>query len=328
MPRVFLSYMSENGTEAARLARALTQRGVEVWRDKDRLRPGQRWADEVRKGIQEGDFFVACFSSAYGSRDRTYMNEELVTAVDELRLRPYGKEWFIPVRLDDCAIPSLPIGFGQTLDSLQRVDLWRDFEGAVDLIMRTVLPHGGEAYLHHSYLYEYLVHKSGRVDVQTTAELTVLRDRISKGGSGWTLPPNDVAVEVHVLSGGRAGQVVRPTVSPPSREGMAFWWDTRYASPLLRGERIRVITRFHYFDDTPGPRKDSFHAFRAIENFSWRVRFGEGLEVSQWEASCDYVAAYGDGHVLARSAERVTQIAYDFGRLDKGGVYYLAWQYA
>jgi hypothetical protein len=48
---------------------------------------------------------IACFSTAYAERDRTYMNEELTLAIDELRARPTSRAWFLPARLDECQIP-------------------------------------------------------------------------------------------------------------------------------------------------------------------------------------------------------------------------------
>ncbi|HVX41972.1 MAG TPA: toll/interleukin-1 receptor domain-containing protein [Gemmatimonadaceae bacterium] len=326
MPRVFLSYVSEDAEHAARLDAALSQRGIEVWRDKTKLRPGQRWQSEIRRGIQEGDFFIACFSTKYSARSISYMNEELALAVDQLRLRPLGKEWFIPVRLDNCSIPAIPIGFGETLGNLEYVDLWADFNAGVDRLMRTLAPYGGEAYLHHRYTYDFTIHASGRVDIRTEAELTVLRDSITKGGSGWHYEPRELHVEVHVLSG-RSTRIITPTVSPPVREGAAYWWETFYDTPLRRSDRITVVTNFHIHTVLDDFTKDSIHALRPIEAFDWRVAFADGLRVAKWAATCDYVASYGDGHRLFGSDGPAQEINHSFGKLDKGGVYYLSWQY-
>jgi hypothetical protein len=46
-------------------------------------------------------FFVACFSQAYAARTRT-LNEELLLAIAEVRLRPEEASWFVPIRLDEC----------------------------------------------------------------------------------------------------------------------------------------------------------------------------------------------------------------------------------
>ncbi len=51
------------------------------------------------------------------------MNEELTVAIEELRLRPTDRAWFIPVLLDDCEVPDRSIGAGETLRTLQWIKL-------------------------------------------------------------------------------------------------------------------------------------------------------------------------------------------------------------
>jgi hypothetical protein len=68
--------------------------------------------------------FIACFSSNSVAKAKTYMNEELALAVEQIRLMPPGRVWFIPVRLDDCELPKYQLGGGRHLDSLQRIDLF------------------------------------------------------------------------------------------------------------------------------------------------------------------------------------------------------------
>ena len=67
----------------------------------------------IRKAIREGAFFIACFSKEYHERDRTFMNEELTVAIEELRQRSDDHIWFIPVQLNECEIPNLDIGKGR-----------------------------------------------------------------------------------------------------------------------------------------------------------------------------------------------------------------------
>ena len=138
--RTFVSYVRENTATVDRLATALESAGVEVWIDKARLLPGMRWADEIRRGIATGDSFVACFSREYAAKSRTYMNEELTLAIDELRHRPTDTAWFIPVKLNECEIPDRSIGGGETLRSLQFVELYRDWSDGVSQILSVVAP--------------------------------------------------------------------------------------------------------------------------------------------------------------------------------------------
>jgi hypothetical protein len=140
MAHVFVSYVRENQTEVQRLAEALKRAGVEVWLDKSHLRPGERWKTAIRRAIQGGAYFIACFSPEYNQRNRTYMNEELLLAVEELRQRPIDRSWFIPVTLKGGEIPDRPIGPGETLKDIQWVDLETDFDGAIIQLVSVIAP--------------------------------------------------------------------------------------------------------------------------------------------------------------------------------------------
>lgn len=140
MAHVFISYVRENENDVIRLMDALQTNGVVVWRDKDSIGPGTPWKSAIRKAIREGDFFIACFSQEYEQRGKTVMNEELLLAVDELRMRPVERAWFIPVRFSECRVPEYSIGAGATLDGLQYVNLFEDWEAGVQKILNVINP--------------------------------------------------------------------------------------------------------------------------------------------------------------------------------------------
>lgn len=122
---VFVSYVRENRAIVDRLCDALSARGVKVWLDRNQIAPGTRWRDATRTAIRHGQHFIACFSKEYASRARTYMNEELILAIDELRQRKTDRAWFIPVLLSECDVPARNIGGGETLLDVQWVSLIR-----------------------------------------------------------------------------------------------------------------------------------------------------------------------------------------------------------
>jgi hypothetical protein len=140
MPKVFISYVRENREEVQRLAGDLCTHGIEVWLDKNDIQPGSRWKNVIRKAISQGDFFIACFSSEYSERSRTYMNEELTLAVEELRKRPTDRTWFIPVLLSDIEIPDLSIGAGETLRAIQGVELYHNWDDGINRILAVIQP--------------------------------------------------------------------------------------------------------------------------------------------------------------------------------------------
>lgn len=71
------------------------------------------------------------------------MNEELTLAIEELRLRPADRSWFIPVLLNDCALPDRSIGAGERLSSIQAVSLHEDWDDGIRRILSVISPPAG-----------------------------------------------------------------------------------------------------------------------------------------------------------------------------------------
>jgi pimeloyl-ACP methyl ester carboxylesterase len=123
----FVSYVREDSAEVDRLQRVLREAGIPVWRDKSDLWPGEDWQARIREAIiDDALVFIVCFSRNSLSKVKSYQNEELVLAVEQLRLRRTEQPWLIPVRFDDCRIPDRDLGGGRRLSSLQWVDLFDD----------------------------------------------------------------------------------------------------------------------------------------------------------------------------------------------------------
>lgn len=123
----FLSYVREDSAGVDRLQAALRDAGIPVWLDRSDLWPGEDWQAKIREAITDDALvFIACFSANSLARIKSYQNEELTLAVEQLRRRQPDVPWLIPVRFDDCGIPDRDIGGGRRLSSLQRVDLFGD----------------------------------------------------------------------------------------------------------------------------------------------------------------------------------------------------------
>lgn len=138
---VFISYVREDRPAVEELCTELRQNGIAVWLDREEIRPGERWKIEIRRAIEGGTFFIACFSKAYVDRDKSYMNEELTIAIDQLRLRPSNRAWFIPVILEGGIVPNRAIGGGETLRDIQWIDLTEDWDNGVRRILNVILPY-------------------------------------------------------------------------------------------------------------------------------------------------------------------------------------------
>jgi len=145
MSHVFISYVREDALRVDQLAQDLKRAGVEVWLDREQIRAGQRWRDAIRNAIRSGALFVACFSRASARREKTHMNEELVVAIEELRIRAADRAWFVPVRIDDGEVPARSIGGGETLQDLQWVDLAADWTTGVAAVALAAKESSGRA---------------------------------------------------------------------------------------------------------------------------------------------------------------------------------------
>jgi chromosomal replication initiator protein len=136
----FISYVREDAYHADRLQKILEAAGVSVWRDTADLWPGEDWRLMIRRAITNNALvFIACFSSRSATRTKSYQNEELLLAVEQLRQRRPDVPWLIPIRFDDCPIPDLDLGGGRTLASIQRADLFGEHrEAGVTRLLSTV----------------------------------------------------------------------------------------------------------------------------------------------------------------------------------------------
>jgi hypothetical protein len=138
MSHIFISYVREDQELVDKLAADLTARGAQIWLDRESINPGQIWQDAVRQAIEDGNFFIACFSNNSVRKQKSVMNEELLIAVGELKKMQYGAVWFIPVLLEECTIPRIPIG-PITLQDLQWVSLVDDWDEGVRRIATITL---------------------------------------------------------------------------------------------------------------------------------------------------------------------------------------------
>ena len=111
---VFISYVREDSDRVDKLQRTLQAAGIPVWRDTADLWPGEDWRIMIRRAITDNALvFMACFSRASLARGKSYQNEELTLAIEQLRLRSPHDPWLIPVRFDACEIPDRDIGGGR-----------------------------------------------------------------------------------------------------------------------------------------------------------------------------------------------------------------------
>ena len=135
---VFVSYSRKNSKIVDKLVQTLKSFGINVWLDREKLNPGERWEYAIEQAIQEGAFFIACFSKQYIDGTDGVRFEELNIAIERLRRKPDSHVWFIPVLLNKCEIPNMDIRKGQKLSSLHYTELYKNWDRGIDKILSVV----------------------------------------------------------------------------------------------------------------------------------------------------------------------------------------------
>lgn len=140
MKKVFISYVRENSELIDDLCQAFRENDIDYWLDRDAIAPGAQWPNAIEDAINNGAYFLACFSREYESRDQTNMNEELLIAIDLYRKRIHVEDnaWLIPVKLSECDIPNLPIGAGRKLRHIHCLNLYEDWPGGINRLINTI----------------------------------------------------------------------------------------------------------------------------------------------------------------------------------------------
>jgi len=128
-PRVFVAYAAEDGVAAERLFKELTVSGYAPWLDRRKLLPGQDWPHRIEDAIASSDFFIACFSRK-SVRKRGGFQAEIRFALACAKGVPLDDVFLIPIRLDDCTVPS------RIQRETQYVDLFPDWGTGFERILR------------------------------------------------------------------------------------------------------------------------------------------------------------------------------------------------
>lgn len=116
--RIFLSHSSADRKAADRLARALTDAGLDVWYSKSHLKGAQQWQDEIGRALRRCNWFLLLLSpSAVKSM---WVRRELSYALEKRRYN----EHITPVLLRPCDYEKLSwmLGAIQMVQGVGRID--------------------------------------------------------------------------------------------------------------------------------------------------------------------------------------------------------------
>lgn len=139
-PKAFLSYVKENEGIIRVLDQCLTDYGVDVVTNYRNIDGGANWKRTLKQLIEDSGYFVICFSKEFNRRERSVAYRELHDAIECAKDFPFDRKWIIPVRINECTIPTVEIGSQGMLDELQWIDLFPSakwYEG-VESIVRAI----------------------------------------------------------------------------------------------------------------------------------------------------------------------------------------------
>lgn len=127
MTHVFISYVKENAKLASWIAKQIRLNGIEPWFSDDagRISTGDNWQQVLRSAIQNGGYYLPIYTKEWSARSRSVANQELMIAAEEARLRPSGRRWIIPLKVDDAALPEIHLGGGLSLSDIHYADVSR-----------------------------------------------------------------------------------------------------------------------------------------------------------------------------------------------------------
>lgn len=130
-PRIFIAYVSEDAPLALRLYRELEGAGLAPWMDSQKLLPGQNWPRAIEEAISVSDYFIACLST-HSVLKRGQFQAELRYALDCAARMPLDRSFLLPVRLDECRVPS------RIQREFQYVNLFPDWAGGLARLLETL----------------------------------------------------------------------------------------------------------------------------------------------------------------------------------------------
>lgn len=103
--KVFLCHSRDDKAEVRQLYRRLVDDGFEAWLDEEKLIPGQDWDLEIRKAVRSTDVVMVCLSDSSVTKSG-YAQKEIRFSLDVADEQPEGTIFIIPIRLDECQVPS------------------------------------------------------------------------------------------------------------------------------------------------------------------------------------------------------------------------------
>jgi hypothetical protein len=103
--RVFLCHASEDKPIVRDIYQKLRTHNIDPWFDEQNLLPGEQWEQTIPDVIRTHDIVLICLSRAFLMKER-YGHYEIQVVLEAAKTKPANTIFHIPLRLDDCEVPS------------------------------------------------------------------------------------------------------------------------------------------------------------------------------------------------------------------------------
>ena len=129
MPKgaIFLSYAREDEAAARRLKAGLERHGCVIWYDRERLKPGGNWHNNLQDEVKgRSSLFLSVISRTTEGAPFGYFHQERNWAAERQAMFAEGEEFYVPVVVDDS-----PLGTQREPRVFRRVQSTRLVDGEV-----------------------------------------------------------------------------------------------------------------------------------------------------------------------------------------------------
>ena len=126
---VFISYSHNDATFVDRLAIALVEKNVKVWKDSWKTLTGDSFVNKIQAGIEGASHF--CLVLSRNSMRSKWVKKEIELAL--IQESKGGEIVILPIRIDNCAVP-------HSLNDRLYADFRSDFDTGVKKVLSAVGP--------------------------------------------------------------------------------------------------------------------------------------------------------------------------------------------
>lgn len=127
MSTVFLSYSRSDSQVVDKIAKDLQREGIEIWFDRQDIKPGQNWKEQIEKALNDASFLIV-FISKNSLQSRAVQLEYRAAFENQKRT---GGTRLIPILLEKVELPEF-------LSTIQYIDFTESYYQGMQKLLNTL----------------------------------------------------------------------------------------------------------------------------------------------------------------------------------------------